>query len=188
MSELGLLLAILAALAVVVAVEAYLVVMAVRRVPPSAYATLEQTIADMNAQMSEMRQQQATDHSDMRRLRGEVAKLEETVERLAAYARGLVREFQEVTGQPPKTPPPNPPVAPEPARQPSTTGQLARRIAARFSLDEIDDLALELGLSEVVAGDTLEARASSLVMAALRRDLVSQLVALCRRERPTGGF
>lgn len=39
-----------------------------------------------------------------------------------------------------------------------------------------------------ITGDSLENRASSLVLTAWRRQRLSELVALCHRERPNGGF
>ena len=65
---------------------------------------------------------------------------------------------------------------------------VARRIAARFSLDEVNGLAFELGLDGSLTGDSLENRSASLVKVAMQRDALTRLVALCRRERPRGGF
>jgi hypothetical protein len=64
---------------------------------------------------------------------------------------------------------------------------LWQRIAERFSAEEIADLAFRLGIPDSHA-ETDGARARDLVTMAKRRDKLEQLVALCRRERPNGGF
>ena len=81
-----------------------------------------------------------------------------------------------------------PPPRPEPTRPPDNTEGLSRRVAACYSLEEIDGLAFELHLDGVLTGDSLETRATSLVMAALRRGNLPELVAIARRDRPRGGF
>ena len=68
---------------------------------------------------------------------------------------------------------------------------LARRIAHAFSLSEMEELAADVFETDpegILTGETLERRASSLVLAAARRDVSSRLVALCREKRPGGGF
>lgn len=136
--------------------------------------TQEDEIDDLRRQLMEVREGRLEDH--------------QLLQVWIDYARRLGVMFREATGQ---EPPPEP-VAPAPrqvvARKPSDTAALARLIAARFSLTEIDGLGFELGLDGVLTGETTEGRASSLVKAALRRDVMSQLLALCRRERPSAGF
>jgi len=100
-----------------------------RQIPPSTYAEMEMTLADMNRQMGELRQQQAADHTEMRRLRGEIGRI-----------------------------------------------------------DAADGLVFEMGLGRNVRGDSTEDRARSLISAAQRRGRLTELIELCRRERPNGGF
>jgi hypothetical protein len=64
---------------------------------------------------------------------------------------------------------------------------LWQRIADRFSMEEIADLAFRLGLPESRA-DTAGAAARELVNNARRRGLLDRLDELCRDERPSGGF
>ena len=92
-----------------------------------------------------------------------------------------------------KTEPPPEPAEPEPPAPPrrrpgDETAALAERIAEKFSLQEVNDLAFELKLDAGLTGDSLENRATSLVKTALQRDMVSRLVELCRKRRPNGGF
>mgnify|MGYP006883704237 CR=1 FL=1 len=57
-----------------------------------------------------------------------------------------------------------------------------------FDLDEVDGLVFEMGLGRNVRGDSTEDRARSLISAAQRRGRLTELIELCRRERPNGGF
>jgi hypothetical protein len=129
----------------------------------------EAEIDDLRRQIAELREGRIADH----------ALLQEWI----TYARRLGQMLREATGQEPP---------PEPQAQPrnitADRSQLARHIAGRFSLSEIDGLAFELGMEGQVNGDTVEARAISLVAVAQRRGLLLRLVELCRRERPNGGF
>lgn len=101
-----------------------------------------------------------------------------------AYGRRLGAMFREVTGQ---EPPPEPAEHIKPV-SPGTIVRLARTIEARFSFDEMNNLAFELGIDGAVSGDTAATRAVSLVNVARRRGLLVRLVELCRAERPEGGF
>ena len=52
----------------------------------------------------------------------------------------------------------------------------------------INGLAFELGIDGALTGETVNARAQSLVRVAQQRGRLLKLVELCRRERPEGGF
>lgn len=189
-TELTVLLVILGLVGAITGPGLYLIYMGLRRIPPTAYAEMEATIADMNREQSEMRQQQAADHVEMRRLRGEIGRLEEDYRRIESYAAQLGRLFKEATGKEPPSLPKRAPVQPAPPR-PITAGEpvrLQRRMMDCFSLEEVDALAFELGIDGALKGDTLEERSRSLVGAANRRGKVHELLELCRRERPDGGF
>ena len=171
-------------------VSGWLIYQRLRQVSPSVVTTLEQTIADMNGQLSEMRAQQATDHLTIRQLRAEIGRVDD--EWRAAYT-ALAQEFREAVKReprtrPPQAAPPAAPIAPTPARRDGGMAAMARRMAERFSLEEIDDLAFELGLADAVTGETLGRRAASLVTAANKSQVLSELVDLCRARRPEGGF
>ena len=160
-----------------------------RQVPPSTYAEMEQTLADMNRQMSDLRQQQAADHTEMRRLRGEITRIDTALQEWSERFLALSREFREATGREPNT---RPPVAIVPAVPLSVTAlspaALLRLMAETFDLDEVDGLVFEMGLGRNVRGDSTEDRARSLISAAQRRGRLTELIELCRRERPNGGF
>ena len=133
----------------------------------------------MREQLEEMRAEQGNQRAEVDRLRWEL-----NLER--EYSRALGRAFLEATGVEPPPPPNRVPLI---LRRPGISGAaLSQKIAGKFSLSEINDLALELGLENVLTGESEEQRASSLVKAALRRDLLSQLVEACRRQRPSAGF
>ena len=98
------------------------------------------------------------------------------------YARRLAEMVRTLTGQEPP---------PEPAQRARTItsmdiARLARAIEARFSLEEIDGLAYDMGLRDVIAGDTIKARSQSLVDAARRRGVLVRLIELYREQRPEG--
>ena len=160
-----------------------------RLVPPSTYAEMEQTLADMNRQMSDLRQQQAADHTEMRRLRGEIGRIDTALQEWSERFLALSREFREATGREPNT---RAPVAIVPAVSSSVTAltpaALLRLMAETFDLDEVDGLVFEMGLGRNVRGDSTEDRARSLISAAQRRGRLTELIELCRRERPNGGF
>ena len=128
-----------------------------------------------------MRGQLVDLRSDQGDLRDELARVEAQLAISQERIRQLERAFREETGH-------EPPYVEVPPVRPAGAAGLARRIAARFSLDEVNGLAFELGLDGALAGDSLESRASSLVKVALQRDMVSRLVELCRKRRPNGGF
>ena len=172
------------------AVSGWLMYQRVRHGSPGVVAILEQTIADTNRQLSEMREQQNADHLTIRQLRAEIGRVDD--EWRAAYT-ALAQEFREAVNREPRTPPPQAappaaPIAPTPARRDGGMAAMARRMAERFSLEEIDDLAFELGLADAVTGETLGRRAASLVTAANKSQVLSELVDLCRARRPEGGF
>ena len=119
-------------------------------------------IDDLRNQIAELREGRIADH----------ALLEEWI----AYARRLAALFREATGQ---EPPPEP-AARARVVSPGDLGRLARTIENRFSLDEMTNLAFELGMDGSVTGDTQATRAVSLVNVAKRRGLLVRLIELCR--------
>lgn len=128
-----------------------------------------------------MRGQLVDLRADQGSLRDELAQVEAALAISQERIRQLERAFREETGH-------EPPYVEVPPVRPAGAAGLARRIAARFSLDEVNGLAFELGLDGALAGDSLESRASSLVKIATQNDVLTKLVALCRRDRPAGGF
>lgn len=132
--------------------------------------TQEGEIDDLRRQIIELREERIADHVLM--------------QEWIAYARRAGTMFREATG---KEPPPEPAERPR-AVSPGDLGRLANRIDNRFSIDEMNTLAFELGLDGVIAGETTAARATSLVKTAQRRGLLLRLIELCRAERPNGEF
>jgi hypothetical protein len=130
----------------------------------------EAEIDELRQQINELREGRIADH----------ALLQEWI----TYARRLGAMLREATGQ---EPPPEPTEHPRPVSS-TDLARLARTIEARFSLDEIDGLAFDLGVSGAISGDTQAARALSLVSVAKRRGLLVRLINLCRTARPGGGF
>ena len=130
----------------------------------------EMEIDELRRQIVELREERIADHVLM--------------QEWIAYARRLGAMLREATGQEPPA---------EPAERvrlltPGDLGRLAKRIEGRFSLEEINTLAFEIGLDGAVTGDTSSARAASLVAVAKRRGQLLRLIELCRAERPEGGF
>mgnify|MGYP001186060574 CR=1 FL=1 len=130
----------------------------------------EAEIDDLRRQIIELREGRIVDH----------ALLQEWIN----YARRLATMFTEATG---KEPPPEPEHRPRPITT-ADMARLARTIEAHYSLDEINTLAFELGIASSIAGDTVEARARSLVDVARKRGLIARLIQLYREQRPNGGL
>ena len=145
-----------------------------RRAPIDAMHHYEQALADMAQRLE--RTEQRSDRQQER-----IDQMQAAIEAEQEYSRTLARTMREGGLEVP--PRPVAPVGPT-----SDTAALTKRVAACYSVEEIDTLAMELGLDGALTGETLENRASSLVKAALRRGILSELVAIARRDRPRGGF
>jgi hypothetical protein len=124
------------------------------------------------------------DAAEISRMHNEVNELRRGVSILSAQVRRAGMQPEWTPEAVPVTLPPH-----EDSRQAETNRlvDLWQRIADRFSMDEIADLAFRLGLPESNS-DTAGGRARELVAAARRRGLLDQLVDICRDERPNGGF
>ena len=156
-------------------------------VSPS-FVDLENAYSDLSQQMDTMREQQTADNQAIRQLRAEVLRIDADLQRWRMAYAALAHEFMNATGRAPSAQPPDAPAAAQPPAPASDTARLAALLVECFGPEELDGLAFELGLAAAVAGDTVEARARSLVAAARRRKRLDALIALCRRERPEGGF
>lgn len=182
---------ILALIAVAVAALSWLVYGGLRQragaISPS-FVDLENAYGDLSKQMDAMREQQASDNQAIRQLRAEVLRIDADLQRWRIAYAVLAHEFMNATGRAPSAQPPDAPAAAQPPAPASDTARLAALLVECFGPEELDGLAFELGLAAAVAGDTVEARARSLVAAARRRKRLDALIALCRRERPEGGF
>lgn len=190
MSESVLFSAVLVVVALIVGPGSYFLLAGLRRIPPSLYAEMEETIGDMNRQMAEMRREwqaeraaaqaeRAADHAEMRKLQVRVTDLEIGIKVLSAQVvrLGGEPEFTLVT-------PISMPVA---VAVPQDDARLSQRLAATFNRDELDDLAFQLDInSEELSGERVSTRARSLVGYARRHGLVEELVLIARQLRPEG--
>lgn len=165
--------AVFLAVAVVVVASGALAYTAARRVPPDALRHYEQALADMQQRLERTEQRSDRQQEQIDRLRDALTAEQD-------YLHTVVRVMRDAGLEPPPRP--------EPPRPVSDTAGLSRKVAAAYSIEEMDTLAMELGLDGALTGETLENRAASLVKAALRRGILSELVTIARRDRPRGGF
>ena len=181
----------LALVGLAAAIGGWLLYGSLRRMTPAAYSQMEQTIADAMRQVNELREQQASDHVEMRRMRMELSRIDAEIQEWRAAYAALVREFLEATGRAPKAQPPADPTVAAPAPRPVTArepARLLRLMVDAFSAEEIETLAFEMGLAGSMKGETADERAQSLIGAANRRKRLDELIALARQQRPEGGF
>lgn len=169
----ALIMAAILAVTIVAVASGLLAYTAARGASPDTLHQYEQVIADMQQRLGRTEQRSDQQQEQINRLRDALAAEQD-------YSRALARAMRDAGLEPPPRP--------EPPRPTSDTAAMARRVAACFSVEEIDTLAMELELDGALTGETLENRAASLVMAALRRGILSELVAIARRDRPRGGF
>ena len=121
----------------------------------------------LEAEIDELREGRANDH----------ALLQEWI----AYARKLAARFKELTGE---EPPPEP-ATKQPASPRLNRATLSRLIAQKFSTDEIDGLAFDMGNTDELTGDTRTARARALVSWAADRGLLADLGRHVEEARPS---
>lgn len=168
---------ILAIVGVGVGAGVYRALVELRRVPPGAYAEMENTLADMTRQMSELRAQQAADHLAMRQMAMQITRLEIGVIR-------LTEQVMQLGGVPVYTHEPSP--APPPVTDDRV---LSAALATLFNGDELTALADELRVPDgTLAGETNTRRARELVEYMRRRNRLGELVTAAREARPDGGF
>lgn len=142
---------------------------------PDALATMESTVERLSAQMAIYETRQRQDHET-------ILRLERTTHTLRQYSEMTYRLLVSL-GQTDVPPPPtdgwHPPLP--------NNSSLHAEMMQRFSIEEVDDLAQRLGLDpEELEGDTRQKRIWSLISSAERRDMVDNLVTLCRVLRPMG--
>lgn len=158
-------------------------------VPPDTYQIMERTLADMSRRLSEMENLRQDDHDEMMRLRGEVNRIWSRLERWMAYAQRLAAIMRENKLEVPPSPEETD-AADRMTRvsRSNEPGRLKNMIADKFSPEEIKGLAFDLGLAHVIKGETAGERAESLVSAVKRREMLNELIEMCRTQRPNGGF
>lgn len=122
-------------------------------------------IDQLETEMDDLRDERDADH--------------ELMQAWIAYARKTTARLKELTGE---EPPPEPSSVP---RRRTGRVALARWIEQRFSVEEIDGLAFEMGLStDELSGETRAARARSLVQWAGDRSLLADLRRRVEAARP----
>lgn len=158
---------------------------------PSVIEVLERSMVSNQSRLDSTQKRLDAQETQIDELRGQIHGLQESrvidhvlLQEWIAYARNLGDLIRRTTGA---EPPPEPAGRPHPLEIRSKV-VLARSIDQYFSLEEIRSLAFELGLDGHVSGDTPFVLSESLVNLAARRGLTSQLVELCRKQRPMGPF
>lgn len=159
--------------AVLLSIPGWWAIYTVRRhEPPTAYATMEQTIQELSDQVRKM-------HQEMQALRARIAELSLGVSVLSGQIRRLNHEPEWTDRQTP--------VQPEDVDY--DTAALQRRMARHFNIEELNDLAYQMRIDTGELGeDTKSGRARAIIAYAERRGELPRLVALCRQLRPNGGF
>lgn len=175
---------------------------------PATWEQMQRTLSLQQANMASMARRLDEQQEEIDELRGENEAVREENARLRASQQALLNRFagfqegverliaqiEQAQMVPVWRPGTGPEPEPEPERprlqrrDPQALATVARLIDECFSREEIDGLAFELGLDGKLTGETTEARASSLVLAASRRGILARLVELCRAQRPDGGF
>lgn len=165
---------------------------------PVLWSQFQDVIAEMNRDNQQLRAELAVNDKAIRELSRELRQAEARIEELEEYAEDAAKHNELLadrlralgTLDIPRGPQPPPRKdAPRPAAAPAPSlADLVHRFAASFSIEEIDELAMEFGLGEAIAGKSLASRSTSLVEAANRRGLLEELRASARRKRPRGGF
>jgi hypothetical protein len=152
--------------------------------------TDRETIASLRQEVEDLRTQERANYAEIRRLLGEVNRLDVKLGRWQRYAEDVAAALEHATGEKAPPPPADEPIPAPPPRPigPNEPVRLQRRIAACFSPGEITDLAIELGLDGAIKEAGAEDMARDLTRLAKGRGLTNRLIELCRRERPEGGF
>lgn len=120
----------------------------------------------------------------------ERGKLQQELDELRRGIGVLIAQIRRA-GMTPEWIPAPPAPAPDPRGQKAETERqvhLYQMIEHQFDMDEMLDLAFRLELPDISRTETVGARSRALVMHAKRRHKGNELIALCRAERPDGGF
>jgi hypothetical protein len=138
---------------------------------------------DLQRRVDNLESLRLLDAADRSRLNDEMGELRRGLAILIAQLRrsNLTPEWS-----PPS--PAAPPVAGRQQRETERQVWLWQLVAVQFALDEQADLWFQMGWANWMRGDSAGERARELVAFAYRRGGLDELVALCRRERPEGGF
>lgn len=143
-----------------------------RRDPPTAYATMEQTIQELSDQVRVL-------HRDVMAMRTRVAELSLGVSVLSSQIRRLNHEPEWKDTAAVKEAPPDD----------LDTTALHRKLVRLFNIEELNDLAYQMKIDTGELGEpTKSGRARAIILYAERRGELPRLVTLCRQLRPNGNF
>jgi len=138
--------------------------------------------------VEELETARAQEYAETESLREETEGLRQEVRELRRGVQVLIGQIEAVPLTPVWTPPDRPAGA-TPRRRPKDLTVLRDNIAAQFSLEEIDDLALRLEVEpDDLTGDSRTARVRSLVSRLKNENRIEELRGLCAALRPNGGF
>lgn len=155
------------------------------------HEAMEHTLAQLYERLDVVESMRQSDHEDLIRYSTELGRTGILLERWRSYARLLLSILEKYNEKPPP-PPQEINGTPEyryylPVSE-SDPRRLKNRMIMAFSADEVNSLAFDLGLLDALSGDTLTERTERLIDVARRRGKIGQLLALCREQRPEGGF
>lgn len=161
--------------AVLLSIPGWWAIYSVRRhEPPTAYATMEQTIQELSDQVRLM-------HRDMTAMRVRIAELSLGISVLSSQIRRLNHEPEWKD-----TPPPQEAPADDAGYD---TAALHRKMLRAFNIEELNDLAYQMKIDTGELGEnTKTGRVRSIIQYADRRGELPRLIALCRRLRPKANF
>lgn len=153
-----------------------------RRETTGAYSEMMDTISEMSVQLRQMQRDRERDHAQILRLQQLAGELTAGIKILVRQLERLnekpefsvnVAELQRmVEGLP----------APEAALD---LASLARKLARRFDIEELSDLAFQLNIETGDLGtNTRTGRATAIVRYVDRRGEIDKLIEMCRRLRP----
>lgn len=148
-----------------------------RQRSPDALRTMQQTMAEMSDRLRVVEHDRERDHLLIMRLQ---AALEEQI----THGKRLTERLKLAGIQ-------DIPAAPQVVLDAPVDNDvlLVKSLAALFNLEELDDLAFQIGIApDNLSGDTVSKRSLSLVTFARRRSKVDELIRVARALRPKGGF
>lgn len=155
-----------------------------RQRTPEAYETYEKALTSgqdrmdrQSARLDRLEEEYVEAQAEITALRLQVSELERIVASLVAQ--------MTAAGLTPAVPTTVAPVAPRRRRKRTNEAALVDTLVAKFSVDELDELAFDLSIDTgELEGTTKSARARALVEYAQRREMIDQLKRLVEKERP----
>lgn len=164
-------------LAVIASLPAWVVVFILRRREPErtrlvdGYTQMERTIADLSTRLRQMEKDREADHREIIRLQSVIS---EQANGLEILTRQVLR-----LGETPEYRPAQP-------ASPVNRIELKKKMVAMFNLDELNDLAFNLGIDTGELGaETTTGKATAIVRYMDRRNRMSDLIQMLAVLRPS---